>query len=154
MYVMFFLMWVILNGKWTLEIVLFGLVIAAVMYAFCCKFLDFSWKKDKRMCRCGLLVLQYIGVLLLEIFKANVQTTGIILNRKRQNKPVLVHFRVPLQTRTARAVLANSITLTPGTITVSLEEDEYVVHCLDESMAEGLDSSRFVQLLKRMEETK
>lgn len=37
-----FLLWVIFNGKVTLEIVLFGIVIAGAVYAFCCKFLDYS----------------------------------------------------------------------------------------------------------------
>ena len=46
---------------------------------------------------------------------------------------------------------ANSITLTPGTITVSLSDDEYVVHCLDKELAQGIDSSVFVELLKRIE---
>lgn len=154
MYVLFFLMWVIFNGRWTLEIVLFGLAIAAVMYAFLCKFMDFSWRKDLRLCSCLLLILQYLGVLLAEIFKANIKTTRLILSGKRRNQPVLVHFKTSLRSKTARVVLANSITLTPGTITVSLEGDEYVVHCLDKSMAEGLEDSGFARLLKRMEEMK
>lgn len=151
MYILFFLMWVILNGKWTLEIVVFGLVIAAVMYAFICRFMDFSWRKDIRILKCVVLVLEYAAVLVKEIFVANVQTTRFILSGNK-NHPVLVSFRTDLRTKTARVVLANSITLTPGTITVSLEENEYVVHCLDESMAEGLASSVFVRMLKRMEE--
>ncbi len=52
-------------------------------------------------------------------------------------KPALVRFKTDLKTKQARVVLANSITLTPGTITVTLEEDEYVVHCLDKELAEG-----------------
>ena len=54
-------------------------------------------------------------------------------------------------TAPARILLANSITLTPGTITVLLEEDEYVVHCLDKSLAEGINSSIFVSMLRKME---
>lgn len=154
MYILFFLLWVILNGKWTLEIVLFGLAVAAVMYGFLCKFMDFSWKKDLRIGKCFFLVLQYIGVLLLEILKANVQTTRLILSPGLKNEPVLVTFRTSLKTKTARVVLANSITLTPGTITVTLEENKYVVHCLDKSMAEGLEDSVFVRMLRRMEEVK
>jgi multicomponent Na+:H+ antiporter subunit E len=48
-------------------------------------------------------------------------------------------------------MLADSITLTPGTITVSLEGNEYVVHCLDKELAEGINTSVFVTLLKRLE---
>ena len=51
----------------------------------------------------------------------------------------------------ARIALANSITLTPGTITVSLENNEFLVHALNRNMAEGLQESLFERLLKRME---
>ena len=42
MYVIFFLLWIIFNGRVTTEIVLFGLVISASLYWFICKFMDFS----------------------------------------------------------------------------------------------------------------
>lgn len=147
-------MWVIFNGQLTLEIALFGLGIAAVMYAFICRFMEYSWKKDVRAGKCLFLILVYALVLVREIFKANLQTTRLILDRKKKKCPVLVNFRTDLRTKTARVVLANSITLTPGTITVSLDEDEYVVHCLDRTMAQGLEDSVFVRLLKRMEDVK
>ena len=50
-------------------------------------------------------------------------------------------------------MLANAITLTPGTITVTLEGSEYTVHCLDESMAEGIQDSEFVKYILKFEET-
>lgn len=46
MYIVFFILWIIFNGRITTEIVIFGLVIAAVMYAFICKFMDYSLKKS------------------------------------------------------------------------------------------------------------
>ena len=48
-------------------------------------------------------------------------------------------------------VLANSITLTPGTITVTLEEDEYLVHCLDRELGEGIESCSFEKRLEELE---
>ncbi len=67
-------------------------------------------------------------------------------------EPVLVDFDAPLTSDFARLILANSITLTPGTITVEQNESHFVVHCLDKDMAEGLDKSIFVQLLLKMEQ--
>lgn len=151
MYILFFLVWIMFNGQFTLEIAAFGLVIAAVMYLFVCKFMDYSYKKDLVMLKEAGLAVQYLGLLLWEIVKANMATIRFIMARKHKNEPVLVHFKTDLKTRTARALLANSITLTPGTITVSLEEDEYVVHCLDRSFSEGLCDGSFVKLLTRME---
>ncbi len=66
-------------------------------------------------------------------------------------EPAIVHFKVNLSSDLARVVLANSITLTPGTITISYTENNYVVHCLDRELAEGIDDSIFVKLLMRME---
>lgn len=151
MYILFFLLWITFNGRITLEIVLFGLVISAVVYAFICKFMDFSIKKDIYIFRQSFRILQYIFVLIREIIKANVTTISMIISSKYEIEPVIVHFKTRLKTKTARVVLANSITLTPGTITVSLEEDELVVHCLDKDLAKDLEDSIFVQMLERME---
>lgn len=151
MYIVFLAMWIIFNGNLTLEIFLFGLVIAALMYAFICAFMDYSIKKDLRFFKKSLRILQYIVVLIWEIVKANAAVMRMILSPKFKNEPVIVRFRTDLKSKTARVLLANSITLTPGTITVSLEEDEYVVHCLDKSLAEGMDSSVFVKLLRKLE---
>ena len=64
---------------------------------------------------------------------------------------MIVKVHTNLKTETARVILANSITLTPGTITVSLTEQELLVHCLDKSLAEGMEDSEFVRLLEAME---
>ena len=63
----------------------------------------------------------------------------------------MVKFHSDMKTTMGKAFLANAITLTPGTITVTLEGSEYVVHCLDESLAEGIDTSVFVDLLSELE---
>lgn len=152
MFVLFFLLWVIFNGQMTLEIAIFGIVIAALMYAFVCKFMDYSVKKDLFIIRKGLYILQYVFVLIIEVIKANfVAMKFLFAGKKHKPEPALIHFETTLKTKTARVLLANSITLTPGTITVSLEDNRYTVHCLDKSMAEGIDSSVFVRLLARME---
>lgn len=152
MYILFFLLWIMFNGQLTLEIAAFGLVIAAAMYLFICKFMDYSLRKDLIMFKEIGFAMQYLGLLLWEVVKANMATIRFIMAGKHKNEPVLVHFKTDLKTQTAKTLLANSITLTPGTITVSLEGDEYVVHCLDKSFSEGLSDSSFVKLLTRMEE--
>ena len=96
--------------------------------------------------------MKYIVVLLVEIIKANLIVLKILLTKGRKIHPVIVHFDSPLKKEFYQVVLADSITLTPGTITVRLNEDGYEVHCLDESLAKGLDSSIFVDILKKMEE--
>jgi len=151
MYVLFFLVWVIFNGQLTLEIAVFGAVIAGAMYWFLCRFLDYKPAYDLLLCKRAFLLIQYLITLVVEILKANVTVFKMIYSAEYELEPAIVHFKTDLRTPFARVLLANSITLTPGTITVALEGDEYTVHCLDKELAEDIDSSVFVKLLEKIE---
>ena len=151
MFFLFFFVWIVFNGALTVEIAVFGLVISAAMYLFICKFMNYSIHKDIAFGKRGLGIFQYICVLIWEIVKANFAVIKLITSSRYDLEPAIVRFKTDLQTKQARVVLANSITLTPGTITVTLEEDEYVVHCLDKELAEGMNHSKFVELLEKLE---
>lgn len=151
MYLLYFLLWVIFNGNFTLEIAVFGVIIAAALFAFTCKFTDYSIAKEKKMLKNFGRLIHYVVVLVIEIVKANFSVIHFILSEKEEIEPVLVTFQADLQTPMGRASLANAITLTPGTITVLLEDNTYTVHCLDETFAEGIDSSVFVDMIKKCE---
>jgi multicomponent Na+:H+ antiporter subunit E len=66
-------------------------------------------------------------------------------------EPVLVQFDTDFKSDTSKFMLANAITLTPGTITVSVEGNKFTVHCLDKSLAEGINTSVFVDILHKIE---
>lgn len=151
MFLAFFILWIILNAKITVEIVIIGLIISAVIFAFICKYMDYSIQKEIRMIKKIPLGIYYILSLLNEIIKANIHVIHLILSEKMEVEPQLVTVHVHLKTNLAKALLANAITLTPGTITVTLEGDEYTVHCLDKDLAEDLDHSIFVRLLEKLE---
>ena len=51
MFLLLFALWLILNGRITLEVCIFGVVICALIYLFMCKFMNFSIKKDLRLMR-------------------------------------------------------------------------------------------------------
>jgi multicomponent Na+:H+ antiporter subunit E len=150
-YLLYFLLWVIFNGNITLEICLFGIVIAAVIFAFTCKFMDYSIQKEKQNLKKIFKFFRYVCVLIMEIMKANLAVIHMILSEEEELEPTIVSFHSDMKTPAGRAFLANAITLTPGTITVSLEDSDYVVHCLDSDLAVGLDSSVFVNLLTDLE---
>ena len=154
MYVIFFLIWIIFNGQFTLEIAAFGLVIAGALYWFICKFMDYKPRHDLVLCKRFFLLIHYIFILVKEILKANIAVFKMVYSAKYQLEPAVVHFTATLNSTFARVLLANSITLTPGTITVSLNDNEYVVHCLDKELAQGIDHSIFVKLLERIENVK
>lgn len=153
MFILILLLWILFNGQVTLEIFLFGLVFATVFYAFLCKFFGFSFKKDIALLKKSGYVIEYLLVLFIEIVKANIVAGKLILSSREDVEPAIVKFKAPLKSERARVILANSITLTPGTITVRLQYDEFTVHCLDKSLAEGMNDSIFVKLLMRMEGT-
>lgn len=152
MFILFFLLWVIFNGNLTLEICIFGIVISVVLFALVCKFMDYSLKKEALFYKKSFLFIRYVFVLVKEIVKANFDVIHMILSQREEIQPKLVTFRSDLKTATGKAFLANAITLTPGTITVSLEQDQYTVHCLDESLAEGMNDSVFVKYIKKLED--
>lgn len=151
MYVLFFLFWVVLNGRITVEITVFGLVISAAMYVFICKFMGYSLKKDLMIIRKLPLGIAYCFVLVSEIIKANLVMIQYIFSARIEPEPALIRFHVDLKTHTAQVLLANSITLTPGTITVDMNDGNYVVHCFDKTMGEGIESSVFVTMLRKLE---
>ena len=152
MYLVFFLIWVIFNGQFTLEIAAFGVAIAGLMYWFLCKFLNYRPRTDLILAKKFFQMLHYVFVLFKEIIKANFVVIKMIMSSRYEIEPAVVRFKTDLKTTPARIMLANCITLTPGTITVSLEENEYVVHCLDESLAEGIQNSDLAEILKKIEQ--
>ena len=149
--VLIFFFWVVLNGRITAEIAVFGLAVSAALYLFACKCLDWRPRYDWIALRSLPLLARYALLLVKQIALSSLAMAGFIFNHRDIPEPVLVSFRPPLRTGLARAVLASSITLTPGTITVDMHDGDFQVHCFDASMARDLDRSGFVHLLQRWE---
>jgi multicomponent Na+:H+ antiporter subunit E len=70
----------------------------------------------------------YVFVFLAELVKANLDVAFRVLNPALPIKPGIVRVKTRLKTPLARTLLANSITLTPGTITVEARGDEFFIH--------------------------
>ena len=151
MYIILFLFWVILNGKFNLEIAIFGLVISAVLYWFICKFMNYSIEWEKQVLKAFRGIVSYIIFLAVEILKANLAVVNVILKFDSEPEPMMAEFTTDLKTTTGRVLLANSITLTPGTITVELEDDSYLVHGLEPEYLEGIHESDFVKKIQKLE---
>ena len=81
MFIVYFALWVILNGKWTTEIGIFGVIFAAALYAFSCRFMGYGFKKDLHYLRRLPTTICYGATLLAEIFKANVTVMKMILTK-------------------------------------------------------------------------
>lgn len=151
MLLLFFCVWIIFNGTITAEIAVIGAVIVLFMFAFICRFMDYSLKQEILLYKRSICLLRYILVLVMEIVKANIAVIRLITSNSEVVEPVMVRVHTNLKSNFCRVLLANSITLTPGTITVSMDGDECVVHCLDKSLSEGMEDSVFVKMLEKLE---
>jgi len=149
--IVLFLLWVIFNAKLNWEIVVTGLLVTAFVYRFMCKHMGYSYKADLAIIRNLPTGIQFIGVLIWQVILANIEVSGFVFRKHAEIKPQLVFFKTRLNSDTARTALANSITLTPGTITVSEDEGILGVHCLNSHMGEDMDNSDFVTILAKME---
>lgn len=151
MYILLFCFWLLLAGRVTWEILGLGLVLTCAMGAL--EYLLFGYKpaSEVRLWRKAPVFLAYLGILVWEILKASAAVLTIIVFRAKKVKPTLVTFRVSPKTEFGRFLLANSITLTPGTITISAEDDRFTVHCLDRSMLDTSPDSRFQKWIRRLE---
>ncbi|MBR6955248.1 MAG: Na+/H+ antiporter subunit E [Clostridia bacterium] len=151
MFFVLFAFWLLLNGRWTVEIGLTGLVLSGLIYLFIWRFMGYSprreWALAKRLP--GLVVCLFF--LLGEILRSALATIRLIWSPRRVAQPRLTSFRTPLETRKGKVLLANSITLTPGTITVDVREDRFLVHCLDNAFEEGLSDSAMQRRIRRLE---
>ena len=86
----------------------------------------------------GWRLLTYTGWLFVSILKANVQVAYLILHPRMPVAPSLLEFTTGIDHPLGQIVLANSITLTPGTVTVDFHDGRYLVHVLAPAAAQTL----------------
>ena len=150
MFILLFLFWMLINGKITLELIIIGLIFSTLVYLFSCAFLRFSFKKDLCLCKNVFWFVVYLFLLFIEVIKSNLNIISLIWSKK-QPEAEIVHFTIDLENNFLRVMFANAITLTPGTITISLEENNYVVHALRPEYIDGIEDSILLKILKKME---
>ncbi len=150
MTLLIFLFWVVLNGRVTWEIGLLGAAVTALGLVFLCRECSWSLKKEAKLYRVAPRIILYCLLVIWEIVKANLKTAIVVW--RGQTDPVVRTVETSLKTRFGKMALANSITLTPGTITLSCTENRLTVHCLTQEMACGLENIVFERSLLKIEE--
>lgn len=125
------LMWWVLSGYDKITLLAFGVisVVIAIVLVLRMRILD---RETVPFLRLHTLIPYYIW-LGGEMAKASMAVVKAALKPEIDITPRLVRVPVKADTDLARCVFANSITLTPGTVTVEIEEDAYLVHALDTS---------------------
>jgi multicomponent Na+:H+ antiporter subunit E len=97
----------------------------------------------------GALVV-YLLWLLTRIPPAGFSVAATVLHPRRSARPGVVRFRTGLPSPAARTLLANSITLVPGTMTVNVEDDRFTVHAFDPQSAEDLATAAVQRRIARI----
>jgi multicomponent Na+:H+ antiporter subunit E len=89
-----------------------------------------------------------------EIIKSAWDVSRIIVDPRLPISPTLVRFKPSQKTAVGLVIHANSITLTPGTITIEAGRDEFLVHALTRSGAEGVIDSEMDRRISAFEGTR
>lgn len=140
-----FLLWLCLSGKFEPFHVAAGLLFS----------LAIAWHEIRH--RHGpafapplLRYLWYLPWLIWRIVLANLHVVALILHPRLPINPTLISHKTTLNDEAAVVLLGNSITLTPGTITVEVSPQELLIHALDHASADDLASGRLEQRIAQV----
>ncbi len=148
--IVMFLFWILLSGEFTFILITSG-VVASLITAYLSHDI-FVGKADLKT-ETGRVFkfIVYIPWLLWEIILANVEIAYLVLNPKPLVDPQIVRFKNDLKTDLGIVTLAHSITLTPGTVTVEANREEFVIHAIWQKSADGIIGGEMQQKVKKIE---
>ena len=143
--------WLVLTAGLGVVSVLLGLILAILIGLAAVRFLA---RPEEKALSAGELIglATYALSLIAMIIPAAWQVLRLVMHRRINIDPVVIEHRTRLRRPFARAALANSITLTPGTHCVDLDGDQLTIHCLEprfaEPIFEGILEDRLARLLE------
>jgi multicomponent Na+:H+ antiporter subunit E len=122
--------WVMLNNTFQTEVLVTGIIIALVISAIACRRCEL-FRDLKLTPKSFFYTVVYFIIFFFELIKSNIDVTLRVLNPSLPINPGIVEVKTVLKSKYARMVLANSITLTPGTLTVEIADDSLFIHWID-----------------------
>jgi multicomponent Na+:H+ antiporter subunit E len=148
-FVILFLFWMLLSGFFDFFHLTLGVICTAVV-SFLSHDLLFA---NVRVGDIRLIIIRffaYIPWLINQIMMANFHVAYLALSPKMPIDPQIMMFKTKLESDMSWVTLANSITLTPGTITMDIKDGEFFVHALDKKVAEDLDTGEMEDRVAHM----
>lgn len=130
--------WLTLSGKFTFFLITAG-VICTVAIALLAKKMNVS-DKEGHPIHLATSAFTYWPWLVWQIILSAINVTKIILNPSLPISPTLTRTKMSQKSDVGRVTYANSITLTPGTISVDIEDDEILVHAITRENATDVES--------------
>lgn len=143
------LVWLLLSGHYTVTMITYGALSCAGIVALGAylRILD----REALPTHLGLQPFLYLPWLLKEIVLSNLSVAKVILDPKLPIHPRILRIQVSQKTDVGQVLYANSITLTPGTVTLDVRNDEFLVHALTTDSAEGLLSGEMDRRVAKVE---
>ncbi len=129
-FLVFFIFWVAFTTSLQPDELLVGALIALVMAFYTGKQFSKDGLKNLSLHKI-VYTVRYLFVFLWEMIKANMDVALLVLNPKLPINPGIVEVPTKLKSNTAKLALANSITLTPGTLSVDIVEDKLYIHWIN-----------------------
>ncbi|MBT3359030.1 MAG: Na+/H+ antiporter subunit E [Rhodospirillales bacterium] len=134
-------LWVVFVGTFDAQEVVAGAVVAALVAFMATGPNPARWQVVLSPRRLFTLVA-YLGYLAVAIFRANLQMATIVLSPKLAIRPGIVRVKTRLKSPLGRLVLANSITLTPGTLSVDVDDDDFFIHWINVESEDADEATR------------
>lgn len=145
-----FSFWILLSGEFTFILITSGIV-ASLIVAYLSHDIFIGKADIKSETGRVFRFFRYLPWLLWQIILCNLEIAYLVLNPKPLVDPQLVRFKPDAKTDLGIVTLANSITLTPGTVTVKANREEFVVHAIWQKSAEGIINGEMQQRVKEIE---
>jgi multicomponent Na+:H+ antiporter subunit E len=146
--------WVVFSGRFDLFHIILGIGSCLIVAALSADLL-FPSKVKPNLINFWLRFVGYIPWLMYQIFKANLHVLYLTFHPRMLEliEPKIIEFNTTLTSDVSRTTFANSITLTPGTITVSVSVlGKLTVHCIDEKSGRDLPGEMELRIAKVFEE--
>ncbi len=143
MFITLFGIWLLLNNSMAPEILISGLVISILLpFLFCgnCQVFTYLKLTPKSILYTFLFLLTFLK----ELVKSNLDVARRVVSPSLPIHPGIVEVKTKLKSKIARVVLADSITLTPGTFTLEIEDDSLFIHWID---VQSTDVEKSTQLI-------
>jgi multicomponent Na+:H+ antiporter subunit E len=144
--------WITLSEGLTAEGLILGFLISLGITYFYKKSNLNTWDKRSIQTKNFKLWIFYVLELLKEVVMSNLHVAKIVLSPNLRISPRVVKLKTGIKSDLNKAIFANSITLTPGTITISLKKNELTIHCLEEESAKGVQDSELEKIIMKAEE--
>lgn len=121
--------WILMTGIDIQELIV-GLAVSIILSVVLANYINFSFGLSV-VPRAVMFIVLYIPVMIIELIKANIDVAKRVLNPKLPINPGIVKVPTKIKGDAGKLVLCNSITLTPGTISLDADEENVYIHWID-----------------------